>query len=769
MSGSLGWSTAVHFRHLLPRNVFCSKGFRAVLLAGIGVVAAWSTAVGQLAPAREDLKPEFGWHGHNLVGNWTEVRIPIHADTPGEYTVQVTAPDPDGHRVTFQTPAHLAAGKQTVRGYFRVGQLEPTAVELSVHEAASGKSVWSWKSTRRAADQGTAPLHSGYRLVATVGELPGFDWGDSTPQENQTASTELETLRPIAVTIEELPLEPRAYDSIAMLVIAGRSVLSTEQSAALRDWIASGGKVSISLPADLNSAAEVLRPFENWLPATLGKDPVTVSELGKIESFAGKNVRIPLTGRMRVPSLRITQGEVLAGNREDAVMVRAPYGLGSVTLLSLDITQPPLSKWTELKAFTRRLAEATSDAGAAAASPNRSLQLSSTGITDLATQLHAVQENFPSVNRASPWLVMGLLLAILLVVGPIDYLIVHRVLKWPRGTWLTLPAWVILAGGGAALLATRWNGSSMRVNQLNLVNLDVGSSTCHQKLWTNVYSPATERHTVAVQSAVSSPPGNSNSTTQSSWSGIAENAYGGMLRRAGVNAGSADYRAGPVIENLPLLQWSSKPLLTEVHSPVDGLVDANLKSNGIGQLSGTITHRLGGPIEDWFLAYGNRVYRHMKKRDDTETIPLRPRQVLRLDQPNVHPRELRAFLVGKVATTRVLKGEVGTRITDQFSTYDQMSRDPYEITRILTFHEEAGGTKFTELTNRLLEDEDLSHLLSLGRAILFGQLNSPLAVVRVDDAVIPAERETTIIRIILPVTKIGSDVSREIERFDKAP
>lgn len=189
VSGSLGWSTAVHFRHLLPRNVFCSKGFRAVLLAGIGVVAAWSTAVGQLAPAREDLKPEFGWHGHNLVGNWTEVRIPIHADTPGEYTVQVTAPDPDGHRVTFQTPAHLAAGKQTVRGYFRVGQLEPTAVELSVHEAASGKSVWSWKSTRRAADQGTAPLHSGYRLVATVGELPGFDWGDSTPQENQTAST----------------------------------------------------------------------------------------------------------------------------------------------------------------------------------------------------------------------------------------------------------------------------------------------------------------------------------------------------------------------------------------------------------------------------------------------------------------------------------------------------------------------------------------------------------------------------------------------------
>ena len=132
------------------------------------------------------------------------------------------------------------------------------------------------------------------------------------------------------------------------------------------------------------------------------------------------------------------------------------------------------------------------------------------------------------------------------------------------------------------------------------------------------------------------------------------------------------------------------------------------------------------------------------------------------------PRELRAYLIGKVATSKTQPGE-STSVSNQYSTYDQMSRDPLEITRILTFHTEADGSKYTGLTNRLLEDEDLSHLLGLGRAILFGRLDAPVASVRIDGTAVPAERETTFIRIILPVTKTGSDISREIERFDKVP
>ena len=770
MSGPFDSSSDAPFRHLLSRNSRDSMGLRSAFRVGLCLIfLAQSALFGKEITPDQVTWPVFGWHGHNVVGRWSEVLVPVNIDEAGEYSVQVTAPDPDGHRVTFASSTHLPAGKHTVRGYFKVGQLEPTSVEVAVIAAATKKPVWSWESSRHASDQGTSPLHSGYRLVATVGDPPGFDWGDPRPTDDQSAVAPVGNLRPIAMKVEELPVDHRAYDSIAILVIAGQSVLSADQAAALRDWVIGGGKVVISLPMDLAAANDVLRPVADWLPATLAQEPVTISELGKIELFAGRSVRIPLAGRMRVPGLKITQGEVLAGNRDEAIFVRTPFGMGSVTLLAVDLTQPPLSKWSELTTLTRRLSQVTTDSTTQANTPARALQLNSTGVTDLATQLHAVQENFPSVYRASPWLVMGLLVAILLVVGPLDYLIVHRLLKRPRATWLTLLLWVLVAGCGSAMLANHWNGTSVRINQLNLVNYDVTTSSSHQRLWTNVYSPVTERRSLNVESTIAGKDANPAQTTQSGWSGIAETAYGGMLRRAGVNVGAADYVAGTSIEGLPLLQWSSKPLLTEIRTSVEGMVEADLKSNGVGQVSGTISHRFGGPIEDWFLAYGNRVYRHKKTRDDPKSIPLKPHQTLRIDQPTVYPRELRAFLIGKIATSRTSQGETSSSVSNQFATYDQMSRDPLEIVRILTFHTEADGSKFTGLTNRLLEDEDLSHLLGLGRAILFGRLEAPVASVRIDNAAVPAERETTFIRIILPVTKIGSEISREIERFDKTP
>ena len=641
--------------------------------------------------------------------------------------------------------------------------------------------MWSWKQTgqstlrsasernrggnitndERPSDQKREllALDPAERLIVTVGNPPGFNLGIADTSG---------IFRTIALSVDELPVDARAYESVSLLVIAARSVVSVEQADAIRDWVSRGGRVLFSLPTELKSARDVFQPFANWLPVTLAAEPVTVSEFGKLEFYAGRNVRIPFAGRMPIPSIKIRQGEALAGSREEALLVRSPFGLGSVTVLALDVTQPPLSKWTELPALGHRLAETSFETATTTTAPSRNLQLSSTGVTDLATQLHAVQEDFAGVNRASPWLAMGLLIAFLLAIGPLDYVIVHKVLKWPRGTWITLPLWVVLVTVLCSSLATSWNGTSFKINQLNLVNFDVSSSTCHQRLWTNVYSPATERRSISVKSAIAPERSGSSDSRQSGWSGIAETAFGGMLRPASVGVGNADYRlaADASIEGLPLIQWSSKPLVTEVHTSIEGLVDSDLQSNGIGQLSGTLTHRFPGPIEDWLLAYGNRVYRHKKSRDDPQSLPLSPRQVLRVDQPNVFPRELRALLTGKVATGTQKPGSQGSDVASQFTSYDPMSLDPDNILRILTFHNEVGGTKYTGLTNRLLETEDLSHLLKLGRAVLFGRLKAPVATVQLDGKQISPDRETTFVRIVLPVKKVGSDIKRHLERLD---
>lgn len=724
----------------------------------LAVVGCFLAACAGLRAEEPTLR--LAWRGNYLIGCWAEAVVRLEIPEAGPYEIRVKAPDPDGNRVTFSSIADLARGTQTLRGYFKVGNIDPR-IGIEVFSTNSGKSIWTSQSLEQSIERGTSPLDPSVRLIVTIGNPPGFDWGDVKADSSKSAD-KAGSARSVDVPVEELPVDARAYDSVSTLVITGSTVLTAPQADAVREWVARGGRLLISLPQDPKQSQAIIQPFANWLPITVGDQPVTVSEFGKLESFARKNVRI-LLGRLAIPSVKVLQGEVLAGSRDDALLVRSPYGLGATTVLAMDLTQSPLNKWSELPSLTQRLTE-VSDFSTTGTGTPRSSQLSSTGITDFATQLHAGQEDFAGINRASPWFVMGLMVLLLLAIGPIDYFVVHRLLHWPRATWITFPIWIGGAAIVSAFLANGWNGTSFHFNQLNIINVDAASSTCHQRLWTNVYSPSNGRKAVTVNSKIAA----GTKSQQIGWSGVAETAFGGMLRPANVQVGATDYRVSEAtaIENLPLMQWSSMPLLTEIHSADDSLVESTLQSNGIGQLSGTITHRLPGPIEDWVLAFDKRIYRHKKNREDPQSLPLAPQQVLRVDQPNVFPRELRAFLTGRVGTGR-REGSQASDVANQFASYDSLSRNPADALRILTFHNEVGGTKYTGLTNRLLEKEDLSHLLKLGRAILFGRLNSPVASLQMNGKEINPDRETTFVRIVLPVKKINTEIRPTLERLDK--
>lgn len=693
-----------------------------------------------LAHAEGPYQVEVGWQGQCLVGRWTELKVTLHNPHPARYELRITAPDPDGNPVTFTSTSSATEGTTVLRGLFKVGALSsPVSATVVPQDSAL---------SRLELPVAVEVLKSDVRLVLTVGNPPGFSGGD------ETASANPNPFQTISLDRLALPVSAQAYDSAVMVVLAGPTVISAEQSGALRDWVAAGGRLLVSLPR--GAAAETMAQLGDWLPVSVLPQPITVSELGKLEFFTGRNARIPVPGRMAIPGLKMSQGEILAGSRDEALLVRAPYGLGSVTVLSLDLTQPPLRDWKALPTLCQRLVESAVDTGALPGARNQ--QLSTSGITDLATQLHGIQDAFGGVQRATPGLVLGLILVFLLIVGPLDYVLCHRVLKRPQATWITLPFWVA-AGTLFSIFVASWqNGSQHRVNQLNLVNYDVGTSTLHQRLLTNLYSPSTGRSAVTVIPSLAAEV-----PRQSSWSGIAESVYGGMLRPAGVRLGAADYEVDEKgLVGLPLLQWSSKALVTETHGRVEGLVESDLQSNGVGQLSGTLLHRFPGPLEDWLLAYGNRVYRHKTTRDAATSLPLPARQLFRLDQPNLFPRELRAFLTGR---TVVASGR-SDESANQFQNYDVTGQDPATAVRILTFHDVAGGVKYTGLTNRLLDHEDLSHLLKLGRAVLFGRLESPVTRVELNGAAAETVREITYVRIILPVRNVAGDVWRPLERFE---
>jgi hypothetical protein len=692
-------------------------------------------------------KPVVGWNGNYIVGRWTPVWVPVTVPDSGSLSMELTAVDPDGNRVNFlSTPTDVKQGAQHLEGLFRVGRLDGE-VAVTVGGVTS-------RGIPDRTDWLKSPLEPSTRLIVTVGEPRGFDFETKTP--NQGSKINIATMK-----AAELPTNSLAYDGLTSLVLAGTTEVPEAQSNSIRDWVASGGRLVISLPNDSATARRVLM---KWSPITVGEKPVTVREFGSLEAFAAKNLRIPQTSALSIPNLEFEVGEILAASRSVPFLVRAPFGMGSVTVLALDLTTNPLSGWKGLSAFCSRLSISDGRTDASDKGVNKGSQLSSTGITDLSTQLHAVQENFEKIRRASPWFVMACLLSLLIVVGPIDYLIVHRILRRPHLTWVTFPLFAAAGTLLASSFATASNQTSYRANQLNLVNIDVALASARGRHFVNLYSPTTSQTSISIQPESLVSGSNFKPAARVIWQGVPESTFGGMLRRTGLENGATyQQQPGGEMTDVPLLQWSSKELVGESVQSAEGLVDCNLKASATGSLSGTILHRFSSPIEDWMIVYQNRVYRHLKARDDSQPLPLPPRQVWRVEQPGVFQRELRPFLTGILTMATDRFGSRTSEVVRQKSNYDPLSRDPLELIRILTFHTELGGEQYTGLTNHLLEEEDCSHLLKLGRAILFGRLNQSLASIEKNHQPLEPDRQNSFVRLIIPVTKSG-EVMKELKR-----
>ena len=238
-----------------------------------------------------------------------------------------------------------------------------------------------------------------------------------------------------------------------------------------------------------------------------------------------------------------------------------------------------------------------------------------------------------------------------------------------------------------------------------------------------------------------------------------------MLRERGIERGATyDQQANGELTDVPVIQWSSKSLVGDSVTSAEGLIESNLKATVTGSLSGTIIHRFAAPIEDWMVVYQNRVYRSLKTRDDTVSLPWAPKTVWRVEQPGNFQRELRPYLTG-ILTMATPK--FGTRPSNepfnQMSAYDSLSRDPFTLIRMLTFHDDVGGERYTGLTNQMLNDQDLSHLLKLGRAVLFGRINQPIAAIQLDRETLKPDRESSFVRLILPVARSG-ELLKDLKR-----
>ena len=708
-------------------------------------------------------------------GVWTRLQVQLVSTESVECRVEATTADPTGTPVTYPSAAiKLAANSPTTTAlFFMPGRLADTVSLKVVLEEGSVL------ASRRLVAVESASTGTDFTVVkheTPVWVVAGTIGGSRTSKSNQQTIQKAVTERGIQFTslesASELPTQWRAYSAVSTVFLAGSFDLNEEQSAALNQWVRNGGHVVAIVGTRVEELTSSL--IAQWALNDQEVSASSLSDLSGLEAFAKSSFRIPIAARIKGSIIRAQDGADIVTGIEGPLLTRSAHGFGRITMLGVDLDKAPLSRWRALESLVAAIADLPT---VSLDEESAGQRISHSGITDLATQFQIGMETIPHVGERSTLSVLGVVLLFLLVIGPLDYLLVHRLLKKPGLTWMTFPAIVVVAGFLASSVAGGANGTDIRSRVCELIDLDADSGFARQTVWSTVYSPEHRRYRVEIDhdsSALTTAQHRETSKGWLHWIAAPESNFGGMYRAAGLNLGGAKYNFSDdraEIENLPIPAASDRILgSTATFTASSELFELNLKQAGTGHLSrdSTLTHHLPGPIEDWVLVYGNRVYFHDYVGDDLlSSSAIEPGVVWSSTGQTTGGRELKSFLTGSrfQRTGRKGVGSGGDEFEHTQLDWDRRETDLQTILRMVTLYKVAGGRAYTGLMNDAFAGLELSDSLPLDRAILIGRLKTPGASIQIDGQPLQTDRQESFIRVLLKVEDAPIELS--LPKFDK--
>lgn len=691
---------------------------------------------------------QVGIEGLFKVGVWSPIAFEIAGPTGAEVRPVVVTADPDGQATSQPlSPVTLADGTAEVRGLFRSGRLGADVLIELHHE---GRSVAA-RPVRVEETGNIRCLPPATRLWAVAGTQPPMSalsdrWNEFLPNGFETVSFDAVLSARNAEDLEILD---------GIFLTAGTDI-SHEIADLLRAYVERGGKLVVVV----GSAAEPLRsgPLAEWLPV-LPKSQSEVRNLSGINELIPGSATLRMIGSLPAGELDAAQGVTIANGLTFPLILRSAYGIGTVTLVAVPLDQRPLSTWDSIPSseLAARMTDESPPWRSSASGTVRreDSELSPTGVGDLQTQLLHSVDHFSNVRRSSHQSLLAWMMLLVLILGPLDYVVVHRVLRRPELTWVTALVAMAAVAAVAIRRADSANSVPLSTAQVDLVDLDAAQGTVRNRSFMSLYSPTATRRTVLF-GRTDAAPGHRNappSLFRAGWAGRPEEGYRGMNRLGELDSTEPGYRL-PVdrngMLNLPMLVWGTSTFECdwEQSLPVDEIALSDLEDGGGNRLTGTFELKLPIELTDWFIAYGDFSYTP-RLRGTSEVPPLAPGTVWNMR--DFGSNLLRGQLIGLTTSSAMAETGIKATITVERTNYDPLSRDAAVICKILSFHEAAGGTAYTGLTNAPLSRCDLSPLVKLNRAVVYGRMSRPMAAMTVDGNAPGIERQDTFVRLILPV------------------
>ena len=712
-----------------------------------------------------------GYESQARAGDWTPVSLTINGLESGQSVrLDVRAVDARGNElVESGLPATAQAdGPAQLRTFVRIGRLD-TPIQVGVVDHQSSRVIAQRTvrcrpaSARALPDEQTVQseiiiYRQDVQFLMVVGEL--FDMPEFLEEARLLAP---DAPPVIGIQIESTDGLPDTIDGLQMfstVVITGAMNLNDQQLTSLQHWTQQGGHLLVSGTSNIIDHPE--KPEIAWLNEHFDFGTTTRNAddrmLASLQSIVPRSERMfTMSNRLACVSVRGADLTILAGTDAGPLISRASAGAGRITLIAFDITTTFLKSYAAWQDLYSQLI--LGGPLATAAEQTRSSRISSSGVSDLSTQLMATIDARPTSGRWSTWSVIAIGFAWLVLIGPLDYLLVVVVLRRPHWTWLTFPVWVI---GAVCLLYSfkpLQNDAVLNTVQILDVSADGDTQVFQNTALASLSASRTTRISLSAACTSELPSGDVSSLVLH-WSGRPEDAYGCMYRATGLGASLPASRHSAedpsTLLDVPVLVDGSTE--TEVKSSSvasSALIESSLSVSGFALLDGEITHHLPVPIEDWVLAYGSRVY--LRRGENTSLSPGVP-WTFRRSETRV--TDLKSWLTGR----RTSKGSS----TEQDSTdltrsrpYNVYETDPLDIVTMMSLHETAEGTIYTGLTHHARRHMDLSNSVEKRVAVLIGRLPLQTITYEVDGKTIEPARSDTIVRLLLPVAQGSEDVPDE--------
>ena len=438
------------------------------LLAAFPAAVPAAAAEGLTMDARAMLQ------GHARQGTWMAIKVNLANDGPAVAGELRIAGGGSG-RTQFGTEVDLPTGSR--KEYTLYAQPPTFGLNLDVALVAGGANV--------ASAEVQFALHDNQQLVVGILAEDGNRIAgqlDLMPAPNGQAPA-------IAnLTVADLPDRVEAWAGLDRLIWqdVDSATLSSAQLAALRGWIAGGGRLVI---AGGTSGADALSAFpDEILPyrptTTVNADPRSIG--GLLGAMPDDAAILPaLAGEL-------ARGRALAASGDRTIAAETVYGTGNVALLGFDPVTPWIAASDDVSApLWRRLI------------PPRSG--TSNALGDDGTIVSAIW-NLPSLALPPIGGLIALLAGYIVLVGPVNYLVL-RWLDRREWAWVTIPTLIAVFTVGAFGFGNALRGSDVILHEISIVRGAPGTTEGVASSYIGVFSPtrATYQLRVPGGALISSP------------------------------------------------------------------------------------------------------------------------------------------------------------------------------------------------------------------------------------------------------------------------